>query len=40
MLLRVSMIRELFVSVVITGAAMGASPTAVADNGHYDGDVP
>ncbi len=34
------MIRELFVGAAITSAAIGAAPAAVADNGHYDGDVP
>lgn len=40
MLLGVTMIRELLMGVVVAGAAMGAAPAAVADNGHYDGDVP
>ncbi|MBV9321208.1 MAG: hypothetical protein JOZ23_04180 [Mycobacterium sp.] len=34
------MIRELFVGAAITGMAIGTAPAAVADNGHYDGDVP
>ncbi|HVQ99867.1 MAG TPA: hypothetical protein VMS16_13845 [Mycobacterium sp.] len=34
------MIRELLIGAAITGAAIGAAPAAVADNGHYDGDVP
>ncbi len=34
------MIRELFVAAAITGAAVGLAPVALADPGHYDGDVP
>jgi hypothetical protein len=34
------MIRELLVATAITGAAVGLAPAAVADPGHYDGDVP
>jgi hypothetical protein len=34
------MIRELFVAAAITGTAVGLSPVALADPGHYDGDVP
>ncbi|HME76252.1 MAG TPA: hypothetical protein VKI00_11560 [Mycobacterium sp.] len=34
------MIRELFIATAITGAAVGLAPAAVADPGHYDGDVP
>ena len=34
------MIRELFIAAAITGTAVGMAPTAVADPGHYDGDVP
>lgn len=34
------MIRELFAGAAITGMAIGTAPAVVADNGHYDGDVP
>lgn len=34
------MIRELLVGAVITAAGMGTAPAVLADNGHYDGDVP
>jgi hypothetical protein len=37
---RAAMIRELIVGAAITVAVIGAAPVAVADNGHYDGDVP
>ncbi|WP_134427967.1 hypothetical protein [Mycobacterium ulcerans] len=34
------MIRELLAAAAITGAAIGVAPVAVADQPHYEGDVP
>jgi hypothetical protein len=34
------MIRELLVAASLTGAATGLAPVALADAGHWDGDVP
>ena len=34
------MIRELLIAAAITGTAVGLAPAAIADPGHYDGDVP
>ncbi len=34
------MIRDLLVAAAIAGAAVGLAPIAIADPGHYDGDVP